>query len=1308
MNKGFLAIVVVVIAIVVAVLVIEPWSDDQDAPQGSDGDGSTESPQPVVEDGQANGTTGEAEGDDPSDDQVDQNDQDASVEGADDIDDQPASANIGEDQQGDVVDDDAQSGDVVNDLVTNDDAQSGDVVDDEDQSSDVVDDVVQSGEIVDDEDQSGEVVDGQDQPTSADQSGGTNEAPQTTESVGDPHQDEELDDSSPSSANDADPAESQSVAGDEPTGAPDETTGADTDSEPGENLDAPEAPDTSGDQSATDGHSPGDAASTVGPDDAAVGQDDEPELSDSGDDQTAGNDDQSSDATSSAATDTPDSGSISNDPSVDESSDASGDPSSDESADQQSTSATTEPDATSEDAATPPTDVPADQTDVPDTTEQLDDQSLIDDQEPDGSGTQTETADQIDVTGEQASDDHVTTADATVVDETIGQNGESSPTEVAEDVPDEDPTTTAEVGTTDPEQSAQLITDSTDEHATEAMVQGEVADVIAPTTPVDGRTEPDDATADIQDTTTDDAVPTHDDETAASTDTASDDGPIDGRTEAIDAADVHDSSNAVTVPGRADETAASTDIDNRAGPVDGRTEPTVSVQDDPETSPVIDAGAVVPESPPVDAPEIADPVELADSAQPDSHQEDGAIGLTAAVDPSDREPVFAADELDDPASAEDVETVVPDSTSDDTVADATNLNPLPDRPLKPDDAEGDDGAEAITPADDTEITTDLAGDTDTAGAGHSTTDQSDSIAATTVDAQTTDEPAIEEPAANVTGDTTSDTIESTNLSATEITPQEQPLTGSDPESTIVTADDPTKPDDEPGLAPSVVDTSGDVEGDLDTAATSQSTTESELPASDGVTESSADGETETGADSDRTAADDSAPRTEDQTVVASAESFDTPSNMATESPNSATTRSDEDLVTPERSIGPDRPNTTGGPAFDVIRVSGDGSMILAGTAEPLATVIIMDGETVLGEEIADIRGDWIFMPFDPLSPGNHQIGAMLKQPNGTLVPSSDLVLVVVPLRGTDIAGRENERADQPLVMLVPRDGGPATVVVQSPDPDAPLDQGLDQTEIADAGTDADDAREGGGVVFSRPSLPDAAPSDNTVRATESDASDQPEMGDDSSVGDVALIEPAEQADPFDPDANSGGDLTDSDDADNGDAPVVFSRPTLGADTEDDSDGSSDVAADSDMSIDVIDYDQQGDISFSGDAEAGAIVQVYLDNAVMGVTEASPSGSWQLTPDQAVPPGPHQIRIDQIAPSGDVIARIELPFERAEAVTGMPQDVFVVVEPGNSLWRIARRVYGDGIRYTEILAANKGQIADPNLIYPGQVFMIPRG
>lgn len=47
-----------------------------------------------------------------------------------------------------------------------------------------------------------------------------------------------------------------------------------------------------------------------------------------------------------------------------------------------------------------------------------------------------------------------------------------------------------------------------------------------------------------------------------------------------------------------------------------------------------------------------------------------------------------------------------------------------------------------------------------------------------------------------------------------------------------------------------------------------------------------------------------------------------------------------------------------------------------------------------------------------------------------------------------------------------------------------------------------------------------------------------------------------------------------------------------------------------------------------------------------------------------------------------------------------------MQPGNTLWRIARNEYGRGIRYTVIFRANRENIRNPHLIYPGQVFTIP--
>ena len=83
-----------------------------------------------------------------------------------------------------------------------------------------------------------------------------------------------------------------------------------------------------------------------------------------------------------------------------------------------------------------------------------------------------------------------------------------------------------------------------------------------------------------------------------------------------------------------------------------------------------------------------------------------------------------------------------------------------------------------------------------------------------------------------------------------------------------------------------------------------------------------------------------------------------------------------------------------------------------------------------------------------------------------------------------------------------------------------------------------------------------------------------------------------------------------------------------------------------------------------------------------------------------------MRVDEIKDK-KVIARIELPFTRAERLSGLTKEEYVTVQPGNSLWRISRQVLGKGTMYTVIYEANKNQIRDVDLIYPGQIFTIPR-
>ncbi|WP_139226162.1 LysM peptidoglycan-binding domain-containing protein [Falsiroseomonas stagni] len=143
-----------------------------------------------------------------------------------------------------------------------------------------------------------------------------------------------------------------------------------------------------------------------------------------------------------------------------------------------------------------------------------------------------------------------------------------------------------------------------------------------------------------------------------------------------------------------------------------------------------------------------------------------------------------------------------------------------------------------------------------------------------------------------------------------------------------------------------------------------------------------------------------------------------------------------------------------------------------------------------------------------------------------------------------------------------------------------------------------------------------------------------------------------------------------------------------------------------LGLDVVDYDDAGGMRFSGSAAPGASVRIYVNGVHAGDSRADAAGRWVLTPPTAPAIGRHRVRVDQLAANGAVSARVELPFQRESVPQGDIPEGRVIVQPGNSLWRLARAAYGRGVLYTVIYDANRDQIRNPDLIFPGQVFTLP--
>ncbi len=86
------------------------------------------------------------------------------------------------------------------------------------------------------------------------------------------------------------------------------------------------------------------------------------------------------------------------------------------------------------------------------------------------------------------------------------------------------------------------------------------------------------------------------------------------------------------------------------------------------------------------------------------------------------------------------------------------------------------------------------------------------------------------------------------------------------------------------------------------------------------------------------------------------------------------------------------------PSFDIVRINPQGETVIAGRAMPRAEVVILDGGKEIGRVIADNRGEWVFVPSQPLPPGNRELSLRASNPDGTTSQTDSPVVLVVPER----------------------------------------------------------------------------------------------------------------------------------------------------------------------------------------------------------------------------------------------------------------------------------------------------------------------
>jgi nucleoid-associated protein YgaU len=332
------------------------------------------------------------------------------------------------------------------------------------------------------------------------------------------------------------------------------------------------------------------------------------------------------------------------------------------------------------------------------------------------------------------------------------------------------------------------------------------------------------------------------------------------------------------------------------------------------------------------------------------------------------------------------------------------------------------------------------------------------------------------------------------------------------------------------------------------------------------------------------------------------------------------------------------------PRFDVVRVEPSGEAVIAGVAEPYSPVELLDGGQVIGQATADASGAWVMILDRPLAPGDHELGLRAQAGDGSVLLSDTLVLVSIPEPGVAVAEAAPEPAPEAEAEVM-------AAPQPEPEPEA---------------------------------MAEAQPETETVTEAVAEAEPQPEP------------EPASSTEVSEPSAEVAAlPLVVTVPREGGGASRVLQEPT------------SEGIRDQTLVLRAVDYGATGLVVISGEAEPGARVIVYLDDEALGYTQAGADGFWQIAPSQPIETGLHRLRVDRVDGAGQVLARVETFFSRSELPSDLPEDRIVIVQPGNSLWRIARRSYGEGMRYSVIFQANRDQIRDPDLIYPGQIFVVPQ-
>jgi nucleoid-associated protein YgaU len=428
-----------------------------------------------------------------------------------------------------------------------------------------------------------------------------------------------------------------------------------------------------------------------------------------------------------------------------------------------------------------------------------------------------------------------------------------------------------------------------------------------------------------------------------------------------------------------------------------------------------------------------------------------------------------------------------------------------------------------------------------------------------------------------------------------------------------------------------------------------------------------------------------------------------------------------------------------GLAFDIIRIEPTGEAVIAGRGAPDARVALLRNGAVHDETMSDASGNFVFIP-EPFPVGTSDVTLRATGSDGADLVSQESLTIVV----------DEDRRRQPMVARI-APGQPTEVLSRpEPEPVALAETATDEVVAEQSATEESTTEEVVADVTTTPSAEDgiveepaaesvAQAADETTETPVADTAEEATA--ERSVAALDATSPAEE--PVDTrigvrivavEAETGGGLFVSGEAEAQAAIRLYLNDTLVAQAEANETG--DVSFAIQRGVRAGRYQVRLDDvePATGTVLSRAEVGFTVPEAVAALPEPAPLATAQADTDADVEADAEEAPVADVAEEaadeaatavaesaatdpqasagegaaeGETLQAASEPAAgRAEASVTVPELATALVERGDSLWRISRQIYGRGIRYTEIFEANQDQIRNPDLIFPGQVFVLP--